>query len=260
MAPGGTIIRTVFDVRGQAAKSYEGTNDAGATVSDPTGGGASGNNMVLVSETEYDEGAAWGDGLVTKTTTHVDATTTRVTTLAHDFRGRLVDTNGEIDYFQRQTYDNLDHVVKTDRFNTTSSGTLIARNETKVDDLGRVYKTIRYAVNPASGAVGDALVDRVWHDLRGAVIKQQPGGTQQFTKAVYDSLGHATRSYVGYDSAETSLADAGTVTGDTIFEQAETTYDAAGNVVQVAQRSRLHDATGTGELSTPAGSDRKSVV
>ena len=37
-----------------AEKIYVGTDDTGATDSDPTGGGASGNNMVLVTDNEYD--------------------------------------------------------------------------------------------------------------------------------------------------------------------------------------------------------------
>jgi RHS repeat-associated protein len=258
--PGGTITRTVFDVRGQAIKTYLGTNDAGATDSDPTGGGATGNNMVLVSENEFDGGSAGGDGNLTKVTQHVDSGTTRVTSMSHDFRGRRIDTDGEIDHFERLTYDNLDRVVKSERYNTSASGNLISRSETKFDDRGRTYQSIRYAVNPVTGAVGDALIDRSWFDAAGSPIKQLPGGTQQFTKTVYDRLGRPVKSYVGFDTSESTYADATTVTGDTIFEQTETTYAAAGNVIQFTQRSRLHDAIGTGELSTPSGSQPRARV
>ena len=113
--PGGTITRTVFDVRGQAVKTYVGTNDTGATDSDPTGGGATGNNMVLVSENEFDGGSAGGYGNLTKVTQHVDAGTTRVTSMSYDFRGRRIGTDGEIDHFDHLTYDNLDRVVKSER-------------------------------------------------------------------------------------------------------------------------------------------------
>src|SRR5690606_33262715 len=47
VTPGGTINRIVFDARGNPWKMYTGTDDTGATDSDPTGGGATGNNMVL---------------------------------------------------------------------------------------------------------------------------------------------------------------------------------------------------------------------
>jgi hypothetical protein len=53
-----------------------------------------------------------------------------------------------------------------------------------------------------------------------------------------------------YDLSESSYGDAGTVSGDTIVEQFELAYDAAGNVIQITSRERLHDATGTGELTT----------
>lgn len=59
---------------------------------------------------------------------------------------------------------------------------------------------------------------------------------------------------------ETTYADADDVTGDSIFEQSETTYDVAGNAILVTSRSRLHDATGSGELTTSSGSQPKARV
>jgi hypothetical protein len=69
---GGTITRTVFDSRSMPSSIYVGTDDTGATAGDPTGGGATGNNMVIVTAYEYDSGADGGDGLLTKETQHVD--------------------------------------------------------------------------------------------------------------------------------------------------------------------------------------------
>src|SRR5205823_7251723 len=45
-SPTGTIARVVLDGQGRTLSSWIGTNDTGATDSDPTGGGATGNNMV----------------------------------------------------------------------------------------------------------------------------------------------------------------------------------------------------------------------
>ena len=258
--PGGTITFTVFDSRGNPGKIFVGTDDSGATTGDPTGGGAAGNNMVLVTENEYDGGSAGGDGNLTKVTEHVDGSTTRVTAFTFDWRNRRTDTDGEVDSYEKSTYDNLDRVTRVDQHDTTSSGTLVGRRETKHDDRGRVYQTVRYAVDPATGTVGDALTDNTWFDTAGNTIKQQAGGTEQFTKAVHDGLGRATKQYTGFDTDETSYADAQTVTGDTIFEQVETDYDAAGNVTLITTRRRLHDATGTGELTTPGGSQPKARV
>ena len=164
------------------------------TETDPTGGGAAGNNMVQVSQNQYDGGNDGGDNNLTQATAYVDGSTTRVTSFVYDWRNRRVDSDGEVDYFQRVAYDNLDRVVKSERYNTTSNGHLIARSETKYDDRGRVYQTVRYGVNPATGSVGQSLTDNTWYDASGNVIKQQPAGARLFTKHVYDGLGRKTKS------------------------------------------------------------------
>jgi hypothetical protein len=261
--PGGTITRTVFKVVGGesfADKVYIGTNDTGATDSDPTGGGASGNNMVLVTEHEYDSGAAGANGNLTKTTQHVDGSTTRITNFGYDWRDRQTSVDGEVDFYQENTYDNLGNVTRFDRKNTTSSGNLIARREASFDDVGRVYQTKRFAVNVSTGAVGNALTGNSWYDEVGNVIKQKPPGSETLAKLQYDGLTRETKRSVGYDTAETAYADAKNVIGDTIFLQVETNYDAASNVIQVTTRRRLHTATGTGELTAPDGTQPKARV
>ena len=64
--------------------------------------------------------------------------------------------------------------------------------------------------------------------------------------------------YLSYDTAETSYADAGNVTGDTVRQQEEFTYDQASNFIQRTRRVRFHDATGTGELTTLGGAQPKA--
>jgi len=136
--------------------------------------------------------------------------TTRVTTYTVDWRGRRVATNGEVDAYQETSYDNLDRPTVTQRRNTSSGGNLVAKSETKYDDRGRVYQTVRYGVDPATGTVGNALTDDTWYDAAGNVIKDQSAGSRLFTKHVYDGLGRNTKTYVGYDLSETSYADAST--------------------------------------------------
>ena len=68
------------------------------------------------------------------------------------------------------------------------------------------------------------------------------------------------KQYLGYDTDETAYADASSVSDDTIVEQSETTYDDAGNVLQTTTRQRFHNATGTGELTSPSGSQPKARV
>jgi RHS repeat-associated protein len=258
--PGGTITFKVFDARGNPTKVYVGTDDTGATVGDPTGGGAIGNNMVLVTENEYDGGSAGVDGNLTQQTQHVDASTTRITSFTFDWRNRRTDTNGEIDLYEKLTYDNLDRATKSEGFDTTSGGNLIARNETKFDDRGRVYQTVRYGVNPATGVVGNSLTDDTWYDVAGNVIKSLPSGAKLFAKTVYDGLRRRTKHSRGYDLDETAYSDASTLSADTLLDQSEFGYDAASNVIQTTLKQRYHNATGAGELNGPSGTQPKSRI
>ncbi len=260
--PGGTITFNVFDVRGNVIKMFVGTDDTGATNQDPTGGGATGNNMVIISANQYDNGNAGGNGNPTKQTSHVDASETRVTTFSYDYRNRRTETDGEIDYFQKVTYDNLNRITKTERYDTTSAGNLIARSETKFDDLGRVYQSIQYGVDPSTGTVGNSLTSNTWYGANGNTIKSLPAGSDQFTKTQYDSLGRQTKQFVGYDLDETTYADASTVTGDTILQQSETVYNDASRVIEAITKQRYHDApaTQTGELQNPSTTPKARVT
>ena len=256
VAPTGTISRTVYDVRGLTIESWLGTDDRYATDSDPSGGGATGNSMVQISEMEYDNGTAGGDGNLTEQTAFVDDTTERVTTFEYDFRNRKTTTDGEIDYFEELFYDNLNQVIQVDRRNTSSGGNLIARSETLFDDRGRVYQTIRYGVDPSTGTVGNSLVDNTWYDQSGNVLCSLPAGSNAFTKSVYDGIGRTTTRYAGYNpDAE---IDPSSVEEDKIFEQSETEYDGASNVLLTTSRQRFHNATGLGALIGPSGSQPKS--
>jgi hypothetical protein len=53
----GTIVRTVWITPQWVASVWLGTDDTGATDGDPTGGGAAGNNMVLVTQNQWDGGS-----------------------------------------------------------------------------------------------------------------------------------------------------------------------------------------------------------
>ncbi len=150
--PGGTITAKVFDPRGKVTGVFVGTNAAGASAGDPTGGGAKGNNMVQVTGNVYDGGASGGDGNLTETTDYVDATglNDRVTSFVFDWRDRQVAIDGELEFNLSVTYDNLDRVIQKDRRNTTENGQLLARTLTFWDDRSRVYQTQVYSVNPST--------------------------------------------------------------------------------------------------------------
>ena len=162
--------------------------------------------------------------------------------------------DGEIDYYQATTYDNLDRVVRVDRRDTSASGNLIGRTVTNYDNRGNVYQTIIYAVNPTTGAVGNSLVNNTWFDPSGNVIKTNQAGSKLLQKTVYDGAGRATAQYQSYNTSETGYPYPVSVANDTVMQQTETTYDAAGNVILQTTRDRFHDATGTGSADQPGRS------
>ena len=253
VTPGGTISFTVFDVRSLPAKVYVGTNDSGASSSDPTGGGAPGNNMVPVSENQYDNNLPGGDSNLTQVKQWVNASVSRTTNGGYDWRDRLTSVDGEIDYFAQGFYDNLNRLTRVDRRNTSAAGNLVALQETKFDDLSRAYQTIRYGVDPSTGTVGNALTDNTWFDQSGNVVKTLPAGSNLWTKTTFDSLNRAIKVYTGYGT-DASYSDIFTVTGDVILEQSETLFDAASNAIQGTRRQRYHNAptSQTGALGSPS--------
>ena len=262
-SPGGTITRTLFDSFDNAVAIYVGTNDKGATDADPTGGGIRPNNMVLVTENEYDAGCCRGSGNLTQVTQWVDANTSRVTNYGYDWRNRRVVVEGEEGFFQKLYYDNLGNNIRTEQYDSGATGNLIALSETAYDALGRVYQQTTYGVDPATGAIGNALAANTWYDLAGNLIKQQPAGSQGFTKTVYDGAGPGGCDLFRLQSrrrppGKTRLPWPTTPSSSRL----ENLYDAAGNLVAVTNRARVHTATDDqlGELQTLTGADPQARV
>ncbi len=112
----------------------------------------------------------------------------------------------------------------------------------------------------ASACPGRTSTSNTWYDPSGRAIKVRPGGSAQFTKTRYDGLGRAVATYVGYDVGQTSCEEAAHLEGDSILEQAATTYDAAGNIIQTVHRPRYHDAVGPVELKDPGTEPRARVT
>jgi hypothetical protein len=120
--------------------------------------------MAEVTLNQYDAGNAGGDNNLTQKTQYVDGSTTRVTSFLYDWRDRQTDVDGEVDFYAKTYYDNLDRVIKNERYNTSLSGNLVARSLTFYDDRSRVFQTVRYAVDITTGIVGNSLVDNTWFD------------------------------------------------------------------------------------------------
>ena len=250
--PGGTIKRLVYNPLNWLMSTWLGTNDTGATDTNPAGSGSP-NNMVIVSALEYDGGAIGGDGNLTQLTQYQDASTTRVTNYQYDFRNRQIEIDGEIDFCQLNTYDNLNLAIKVDRRNTTSTGNLIARTVNDYDNLGRLFRTVRYAVDPATGEVGNGLTDNAWYDPSGNVIQQKPGGSSAWQKTIYDGINRPIKQFLSYATEKTGYPYPIHVAHDTVMQQAENTYDAASNLIEKVTRDRFDNATGTGQLTSPTG-------
>ncbi len=235
VAPGGTIRFDVFDVRNQLVESYAGTDDTGATESDPTGGGASGNDMVLMVAMQYDGGSDGGDGNLTRQTEHVDASTTRVTDYAYDWRNRQTETDGELDFFEKRVYDNLDRVTRVDRHDTNGSGNLVSRHDTAFDNRGYVYRTTHHAVDRDTGNVTGQQVEDFTYDISGNLVHQEPAGTMDEQSLEYDSLGRRTKQTDPLNHSRSwSYDDAGNLVTATDPENEDWTrgYDALGRLAR----------------------------
>ena len=254
-SPNGTITRTVFDVRGLVDSVWVGTDDNGATDTDPTGNSAQNNNMKKIVQNEYDGGADGGDGNLTKTTRPVDDTSSndRITEMQYDWRDRLtttITTDGSNEFHNINTLDNLGRTIASEvKRDDSPSPVLIAKNETKFDTRGRVYRTLNYAVSDA-GVAGNSLQSNTWFDENGNVIKSKPSGSEAFTKTTYDAINRPTNSNYGYYDA--------TLSDNVIFEESEIEYDDASNVTFTTSKQRFHNATGSGALNGPSGSQPKS--
>ncbi len=274
LSPQDTVYRTVYDGLGQVVSEWVGTDDT------PTSGAWSptntaGTNLVKVAEYEYDGGAT-GDGNLTKVTENPGGgAAARVTQAWYDWRNRAVATKTGVEVSESTSvnrsivytdYDNLDQATKARVYDgdgvtvSVSSGVpvapsaslLRAQQTTDYDELGRAYKTSTYSVNTSTGAVStNSLVTSLWYDARGLVIKESdPNGLVQ--KWAYDGAGRVTKTYIGDGGGDTGYADADDVIGDTVVQQSELTYDKDDNVLVALVRQRFHNASGTGELGTPA--------
>lgn len=127
---------------------------------------------------------------------------------------------------------------------------LTGKSSMSYDELGRVYRSEVFSVDPSDGSLDGSLVTKTWYDARGNVIKtSSPGGL--VTKQKYDGVGRVTATYQtsGDGIGDSIYGNADDVVGDEVLEQTEYTYDANGNVTFTANRQRAHNATLTGDLA-----------
>lgn len=263
--PSGTIRRSVFDARGQMIENWVGTDDYGSTGSDTAGPA----NILKVEALQYDSGSDKGNGYPTQETLYLDdVPNTRVTTYTNDAFGRPVIVAPPTTPYILNLYDNLHRVTATGLYTSTSGLTVTsdptavstnrrALTETKYDQLGQIYQTIRHKINVSSGADLDTLNTDSWYDADRRLIKFQ-GPT--FEKYAYDRLNRRTKVYTLANSDDAAYTDASTVTGDVLLSEDQTTFDSSdGKVIMHAVIQRNHDDVGgggtTGALDTNADGD-----
>ena len=268
----GTIRITVSDGLGRAVSQWVGTDDTGATHTDPDGSGAP-NNMLQVSASVYDGGGV-GDGNLTRYTLYPGdgQSVDRVTDYYFDWRNRMMAVKGgvegtestsvnrplryfELDNLGRTTADLLydgDGVTLTvtNGVPVAPSSTLLrAKTTTEYDERDRAFRTKQYSVDGSGNVPGNYLKSEQWFDARGNVIKSfSPTGPT--TKLQYDGPGRLMNVFVTDASDDTGYGDADDVTGDRVVEQTEYAYDLADNVILTTLRRRFHTTMGTGGLGT----------
>jgi hypothetical protein len=181
--PGGTITRLVYGTPGWVKERWVGTDDTGATPTNPGGSGAP-NDMVKVEAYVYDLGSTGKNGNLTQATQYENATT-RVTSYGYDFRNRRTSLTGEVNTKELYTYDNLDRLTQVDG-KDGATDVLIGRRATNYDNRDRVYQRLNYAVNPTTGAVGNSLKDDFWFDPTGNLMLRTAPGSGALNKASYD--------------------------------------------------------------------------
>lgn len=262
-----TITRSVWIAPQRLESVWVGTDDTGAIDSDPTGGGAAGNNMRKVSFNAYG-GLTGQDGYVAAVTRYPDGTglNDRTTSFSYDYRGRRLSAAGggaTDNYTLKYTYDDLNRVTRVERYHTPSNTDILnGRIDIYYDDRSRVYRREISAVDSGGNLTGIKLTSNIWYDERGSVLQQIGAGAGAvFTKTAYNKNGWPLHQYVGYNhTGGMSWTQAGTVANDIILSQTDTTYDNVGNVIVTKNCERLNSESETMPDALSYGTSPKARV
>ncbi|MBN8629160.1 MAG: hypothetical protein J0M17_27115, partial [Planctomycetes bacterium] len=217
---------------------------------------AVGNNMVQVSSRSYSGSCDCSQPAAETLYIDDDPANNRVTLYAYDYRNRLTAVDGEENFFEQRTYDNLDRVVQVDRRVGSSGGGLISRSKTYYDARGQVYKTEIFGADATSGDLTPPIVGLNWYDAAGNLAAAVAPGAKDlrvFTKSEFDGDGRQTATYytVYTGSQPPTYSGATTVTNsDRVFDQTENTFDPAGNLTLNTSYRRYPGSSAVNKLTT----------
>ena len=274
----GTITQMVYDLRSLPVSTWIGTNANGATDFDPTGAGSSGNvgnDMVLLSENEYDNNENGFNGLLTKVTTpqNDDPAYDRVSSQAYDWRDRQIGsvTAGPAeDLVSSQTLDNLGRniISQTLSRDAGSQDMLISQSTTLYDDRSRSYRSIQHGVNQDTGVLtGETITSNQQYDPESNLLKQSTVGVPDFMEYVYDAIGRQTHQSNALDhTRETKYNEVSQaiLQIDALGHSSFSTYDAIGRMIGSTNReaestSVEYDIAGRVSVQVDASDNRTEV-
>jgi RHS repeat-associated protein len=267
VSPGGTITRMVLDARGLVTESWVGTNDIGATDTNPAGSGpSSGNNMVKVLTNTYNNGQVDNPGILIEQRRPFNDTSAddQNVTYDYDFRGRLILTttnDGSQNLLKATVYDNQSRPISNTSYYYAVGDEYRSSYQTiSLDAMGRPYLRQNYGVILGTGVLTYPLQTKIWYDPRGLPIKTVQPGFNGYTKIQSDTLGRLTANYVAYPVTGGLDGNSNNVTDDIVIEQSENSYDEANNLLLHTSRQRFLGTTGTGPLQGPSGLEPLACV
>jgi RHS repeat-associated protein len=123
--------------------------------------------MKLIDAKQFDQGSDGGDNNLNQLTQPVSGSTQRVTNYAYDWRNRQIEVEGELDYFEKTTYDNLNRAIQAEQRIGSAAGQLLSRSQSLYDPLGRLFRSILWGVDPDTGSVTSPLTTNHWFDPAG---------------------------------------------------------------------------------------------
>jgi RHS repeat-associated protein len=230
--PDGTVIETLFDVRGLAKSIQMGIGNA---------------TKSLVAEFSYDDEVTGRNGNLTRQVLHVGGgSPNRVTEMAYNWRNQLVHAQTE-SVEKALEYTNQGQVQKTG----VKAAGLESSQLHYFDERGRVFQTeyVRRSYADPAQIDRSALYSRMWRDSTGNVVVHQPAGSIAYARTFFDGLNRPYLSAQAYHglNGDISATDEAVLAVDRILEMAEITHDVVGNLrrqVIYAKRNQLIDEFG----------------